>query len=194
MTQMSTATLTGAMKDNVTTLDEVKRAADEYNKIGAARREERSQASAPQRRASRTRRLPDGRRTYFALMEHFDPKLVFMQFQMSSMRSAWTSTRSSSSTPILAGSISLHVQGVNMNPPPAYVSPAAAAAAAAAPAGGSGSGLRQLAAWCAGQGGGAAGCGRPRMGSHLRSRQGRRSPELLRRAELAVDGCSAWRT
>ena len=35
MTQMSTATLTGAMKDNVTTLDEVKRAADEYNKIAA---------------------------------------------------------------------------------------------------------------------------------------------------------------
>src|SRR5262245_14013959 len=35
MTQMSTATLTGAVKDNVTTLDEVKRAADEYNKIAA---------------------------------------------------------------------------------------------------------------------------------------------------------------
>ncbi len=35
MTQMSTASLQGAVKDNVTTLDEVKQAADEYNKMGA---------------------------------------------------------------------------------------------------------------------------------------------------------------
>ena len=35
MTQMSTASLQGTVKDNVTTLDEVKKAADEYNKMGA---------------------------------------------------------------------------------------------------------------------------------------------------------------
>ena len=49
MTQMSTATLTGAMKDNVTTLDEVKRAADEYNKMGALAAKKRPQESAAQR-------------------------------------------------------------------------------------------------------------------------------------------------
>ena len=36
MTQMSTASLGGKVTTGMTTLDEVKRAADEYNKIGAA--------------------------------------------------------------------------------------------------------------------------------------------------------------
>ncbi len=38
MTQMCTATLSGKMTNGMTTLDEVKRAADEYNKIAAAAR------------------------------------------------------------------------------------------------------------------------------------------------------------
>ena len=63
-------------------------------------------------------------------MEHFDPKLVFMQFQMSSMRSMDINPIQLFHT-YPGRVISLHVQGVNMNPPPAYVSPAAAAAAAA---------------------------------------------------------------
>ena len=35
MTQMGTATLAGPMQDGVTTMDAVKSAADEYNKIAA---------------------------------------------------------------------------------------------------------------------------------------------------------------
>ena len=59
-------------------------------------------------------------------MEHFDPKLVFMQFQMSSMRGMDINPIQLFHT-YPGRVISLHVQGVNMNPPPAYVSPAAAA-------------------------------------------------------------------
>jgi sugar phosphate isomerase/epimerase len=136
MTQMSTATLTGAMKDNVTTLDEVKRAADEYNKI-AALAAKNGLKQALHNEGFENSRLPDGRRTYFALMEHFDPKLVFMQFQMSSMRGMDINPIQLFHT-YPGRIISLHVQGVNMNPPPAYVPPAPAGGAAPAAAGAAG--------------------------------------------------------
>ena len=149
MTQMSTASLQGAVKDNVTTLDEVKKAADEYNKMGALAAKN-GLKQALHNEGFENSFLPDGRRTYFALMEHFDPKLVFMQFQMSSMRSMDINPIQLFHT-YPGRVISLHVQGVNLNPPPAYVSPAAAAAAAAAPAGGRAGG--------AGRGGGQAAAG-----------------------------------
>jgi sugar phosphate isomerase/epimerase len=136
MTQMATATLTGAVKDGVTTLDEVKRAADEYNKIGALAAKN-GLKQVLHNEGFENSRLPDGRRTYFALMEAFDPKLVFMQFQMSSMRSMDINPIQLFHT-YPGRIISLHVQGVNMNPPPAWVPPAAAtpAPAAGAPAAG----------------------------------------------------------
>jgi sugar phosphate isomerase/epimerase len=140
MTQMSTATLTGAMKDGVTTLDEVKRAADEYNRIAAVAAKN-GLKQALHNEGFENSRLPDGRRTYFALMEHFDPKLVFMQFQMSSMRGMDINPIQLFHT-YPGRIISLHVQGVNMNPPAPYVSPAAAAAAAAAPPAAGGRGGR----------------------------------------------------
>jgi sugar phosphate isomerase/epimerase len=136
MTQMSTATLTGAMKDGLTTLDEVKRAADEYNKIAAVAAKN-GLKQALHNEGFENSRLPDGRRTYFALMEHFDPKLVFMQFQMSSMRGMDINPIQLFHT-YPGRIISLHVQGVNMNPPAPYTPPAApgAAPAAGAPGGG----------------------------------------------------------
>jgi sugar phosphate isomerase/epimerase len=134
MTQMSTATLTGAVKDGVTTLDEVKRAADEYNKIAAVAAKN-GLKQALHNEGFENSRLPDGRRTYFALMEHFDPKLVFMQFQMSSMRSMDINPIQLFHT-YPGRVISLHVQGVNMNPPAPYTPPAAAAPAAGTPAAG----------------------------------------------------------
>ena len=149
MTQMSTASLQGAVKDNVTTLDEVKKAADEYNKMGALAAKN-GLKQALHNEGFENSLLQDGRRTYFALMEHFDPKLVFMQFQMSSMRSMDINPIQLFHT-YPGRVISLHVQGVNLNPPPAYVSPAAAAAAAAAPAGGRAGG--------AGRGGGQSAAG-----------------------------------
>jgi sugar phosphate isomerase/epimerase len=159
MTQMSTATLTGAMKDGVTTLDEVKRAADEYNRIAAVAAKN-GLKQALHNEGFENSRLPDGRRTYFALMEHFDPKLVFMQFQMSSMRGMDINPIQLFHT-YPGRIISLHVQGVNMNPPAAYVAPGAAAAApAAAPAaGGGGRGAAAGAAPAAGARAGGAGRG-----------------------------------
>jgi sugar phosphate isomerase/epimerase len=157
MTQMSTATLTGAMKDGVTTLDEVKRAADEYNKI-AALAAKNGLKQALHNEGFENSRLPDGRRAYFALMEHFDPKLVFMQFQMSSMRSMDINPIQLFHT-YPGRIISLHVQGVNMNPPTPYAPPAAAPAAGAAGAGGgmAGAGQGGRAGGGAGRGGGGGG-------------------------------------
>jgi sugar phosphate isomerase/epimerase len=136
MTQMSTATLTGAMKDGVTTLDEVKRAADEYNKIAAVAAKN-GLKQALHNEGFENSRLPDGRRAYFALMEHFDPKLVFMQFQMSSMRGMDINPIQLFHT-YPGRIISLHVQGVNMNPPAPYTPPAPQGGAAPAEAAGRG--------------------------------------------------------
>jgi sugar phosphate isomerase/epimerase len=158
MTQMSTATLTGAMKDNVTTIEEVKRAADEYNKIGALAAKN-GLKQALHNEGFENSRLPDGRRTYFALMEHFDPKLVFMQFQMSSMRGMDINPIQLFHT-YPGRIISLHVQGVNMNPPAAYMpagaAPAAAAAGPAAAGGREGGRGAGAAAPAGGRAGGAA--------------------------------------
>ena len=159
MTQMSTATLTGATKEGVTTLDEVKRAADEYNKI-AALAAKNGLKQALHNEGFENSRLPDGRRTYFALMEHFDPKLVFMQFQMSSMRGMDINPIQLFHT-YPGRFISLHVQGVNMNPPAPYAPPAAAApaapAAGAAAGGAMGGGAQAGRAGGAGRGGGGGG-------------------------------------
>jgi sugar phosphate isomerase/epimerase len=145
LTQMSTATLTGAVKDNVTTLEEVKRAADEYNKMAAVAAKH-GLKQVLHNEGFENSRLPDGRRTYFALMEAFDPKLVFMQFQMSSMRSMDINPIQLFHT-YPGRIISLHVQGVNLNPPPAWVPPAAAGAPApGAPGAGRGGGGGQAAA------------------------------------------------
>ena len=133
MTQMSTASLGGAVKDGATTLDEVKRAADEYNKIAAAAAKN-NLAQALHNEGFENSVLPDGRRTYFALMEHLDPKLVRMQFQMSSARGL--DINPISFFQMYPGRfISLHLQGVNMNPPPPFVPPTAAGAAAPAEGG-----------------------------------------------------------
>src|SRR5918995_1975426 len=85
MTQMATATLTGRVTNGMTTLDEVKRAADEYNKIGAAAKKAGLQ-QALHNEGFENSRLEDGRLTYPVLLEYLDPDLVKMQFQMSSMR------------------------------------------------------------------------------------------------------------
>jgi len=84
MTQMGTASLGGQMHNGVTTLDAVKRAADEYNQIG----EQAAKAGIQQFLHDENfemSKLDDGRLTYEALLEALHPKLVKMQFQISSM-------------------------------------------------------------------------------------------------------------
>src|SRR5437773_5436155 len=78
ITQMITATL-GA--GNNPTMDDVKRAADEYNKIAAVA----AKAGIQQGLHNEGFELStvDGKRTYDVLFELLDPKLVKFQFQMS---------------------------------------------------------------------------------------------------------------
>ena len=85
MTMMSTASLGGRVTNGMTTLEEVKRAADEYNKIAAGAKKAGLQQIL-HNEGFENSRLEDGRLTYPVLMEHLDPDLVKMQFQMSSMR------------------------------------------------------------------------------------------------------------
>jgi sugar phosphate isomerase/epimerase len=81
ITQMVTATL-GA--GNNPTIDDVKRAADEYNKIA----EVAAKAGIQQGLHNEGFEVSsvDGKRTYDILMELLDPKLVKFQFQMSTIR------------------------------------------------------------------------------------------------------------
>src|SRR5262247_4450411 len=84
ITQMITATL-GA--GNNPTMDDVKRAADEYNKIAAVA----AKAGIQQGLHNEGFEVSsvDGKRTYDILMELLDPKLVKFQFQMSTIRNGF---------------------------------------------------------------------------------------------------------
>lgn len=81
ITQMITATLGGPKSP---TLDDVKRAADEYNRIAEA------SAAAGLQQGLHNEGFEvssvDGKRTYDLLLELLDPKLVKLQFQMSTIQ------------------------------------------------------------------------------------------------------------
>ena len=81
ITQMITATLGGPKNP---TMDDVKKAADEYNKIAAAA------AAAGMQQGLHNEGFEistvGGKRTYDVLLERLDPKLVKFQFQMSTIR------------------------------------------------------------------------------------------------------------
>ena len=80
ITQMVTATLGAGDKP---TLDGVKRAADEYNKIAAAAAREGIQQGLHNEGFEVSQ--VNGKRTYDLLFELLDPKLVKFQFQMSTI-------------------------------------------------------------------------------------------------------------
>ena len=80
ITQMITATLGGG---NTPTLDDVKRAADEYNKIAAVAAAAGIQQGLHNEGFESSE--VDGKRTYDILFELLDPKLVKFQFQMSTI-------------------------------------------------------------------------------------------------------------
>jgi sugar phosphate isomerase/epimerase len=81
ITQMITATLGGPRNP---TLDDVRKAADEYNEIAAA------SAAAGLQQGLHNEGFEvssvDGKRTYDLLLERLDPKLVKFQFQMSTIQ------------------------------------------------------------------------------------------------------------
>jgi sugar phosphate isomerase/epimerase len=118
MTQMCVATLGGG---NTPTLDDVKRAADEYNKIAAVA----AKAGMQQGLHNEGFELSsvDGRRTYDILMELLDPTLVTFQFQMSTIGQGFVADEYFTKYP--GRFISMHVQDVDLNATPPPPPPAA---------------------------------------------------------------------
>ncbi len=113
MTQMGTASLDGHVENGIATMETVKRAADDYNRIGEAAAKGGIQQFLHDERFEMSK--VDGRLTYEVLLELLDPKLVKMQFQMSA-------------TPIVGDPemyftkypgrfLSMHLQGVDRNAP-----------------------------------------------------------------------------
>ncbi len=113
MTQMGTASLDGPAQHGVTTMDAVKKAADEYNKIGEAAASAGIQQFLHDERFEMSK--VDGRLTYEVLLELLDPKLVKMQFQMSAMRVVGDPVMYFTKYP--GRFISMHLQGVDLKEP-----------------------------------------------------------------------------
>ena len=113
MTQMGTASLDGHVENGATTMDVVKRAADEYNKIGEAAAKAGMQQFLHDERFEMSK--VDDRLTYEVLLELLDPKLVKMQFQMSAMRTVGDPVMYFNKYP--GRFLSMHLQGVDLNAP-----------------------------------------------------------------------------
>jgi sugar phosphate isomerase/epimerase len=104
LTQMIVPTLDGPKKP---TMDDVKRAADEYNKMG----ERAANAGIQQGLHNEDFELSmvDGKRTYDLLLELLDPKLIQFQFQVSTISRGYDAAEYFSKYP--RRFISMHVQG-----------------------------------------------------------------------------------
>ena len=104
LTQMLVASLGGPEKP---TMDDVKRAADEYNKMG----EQAAKAGIQQGLHNEGFELStvDGKRTYDVLFELLDPKLVKFQFQVSTISRGYDAAEYFTKYP--GRFISMHVQG-----------------------------------------------------------------------------------
>ena len=112
MTQMLVASLDGG---NNPTMDGVKRAADEYNKIAAVAAKAGIQQGLHNEGFEVS--MVDGRRTYDVLMELLDPRLVKFQFQMSTISQGLVADEYFTKYP--GRFISMHVQDVDLNATPA---------------------------------------------------------------------------
>jgi sugar phosphate isomerase/epimerase len=104
LTQMLVPSLDGP---KTPTMDDVKRAADEYNKMG----EQSAKAGIQQGLHNENFELSmvDGKRTYDVLFELLDPKLVKFQFQVSTISQGYDAAEYFTKYP--GRFISMHVQG-----------------------------------------------------------------------------------
>ena len=104
LTQMLVPTLEGPKKP---TMDDVKRAADEYNKMG----ERSAKAGIQQGLHNEDFELTvvDGKRTYDLLLSLLDPKLVKFQFQVSTISRGYDAAEYFTKYP--GRFLSMHVQG-----------------------------------------------------------------------------------
>ncbi|HXK07581.1 MAG TPA: twin-arginine translocation signal domain-containing protein [Verrucomicrobiae bacterium] len=114
MTQMGTASLNGHVENGATTMDVVKRAADEYNKIAETVAKAGMQQFLHDERFEMSK--VDDRVTYEVLLEVLDPNLVKMQFQMSAMPAVGDVVAYFNKYP--GRFISMHLQGVDLHPAP----------------------------------------------------------------------------
>lgn len=107
ITQMLTATLDAG---DTPTMDDVKRAADEYNKIAAIA----ARAGIQQGLHNEAFELSEvgGRRTYDILLELLDPTLVKFQFQMSTISQGFVAHEYFTKYP--GRFISMHLQDVDL--------------------------------------------------------------------------------
>lgn len=119
ITQMITASL-GA--GNTPTMDDVKKAADEYNTIAAVAAKSGIQQGLHNEGFELS--MVDGQRTYDVLMGLLDPTLVKFQFQMSTISQGFVAAEYFTKYP--GRFISMHVQDVDLNatPPPPPEPPA----------------------------------------------------------------------
>jgi sugar phosphate isomerase/epimerase len=113
ITQMITASLGGG---NTPTMDDVKKAADEYNKIAAVA----ARAGIQQGLHNEGFEMSEvgGRRTYDLLFELLDPALVKFQFQMSTIARGFVAHEYFAKYP--GRFFSIHLQDIDLNatPPP----------------------------------------------------------------------------
>jgi sugar phosphate isomerase/epimerase len=124
ITQMITATLGGGNGGNNPTLDQVKRAADEYNKIAAVAAKADIQQGLHNEGFELS--MVDGKRTYDLLFDLLDPKLVKFQFQMSTITAGLVAAEYFLKYPGRFNS--MHLQDVDMNAPVSAPSPKGAPA------------------------------------------------------------------
>jgi len=108
---MITATLGDGNGGNNPTLDQVKKAADEYNKIAAAAARAGIQQGLHNEGFELS--MVDGKRTYDLLFDLLDPKLVKFQFQMSTITAGLVAAEYFLRYPGRFNS--MHLQDVDMN-------------------------------------------------------------------------------
>jgi len=125
ITQMITASLGEGNGGSHPTLDQVKRAAEEYNRIAAVAAKAGRQQGLHNEGFELS--MVDGKRTYDRLFDLLDPKLVKFQFQMSTITAGFVAAEYFLKYPGRFNS--MHLQDVDMTPP------AQAPSQAAAPAG-----------------------------------------------------------
>ena len=104
LTQMLVPSLDGPKNP---TMDDVKRAADEYNKMGERSAKEGIQQGLHNEDFELT--MVDGKRTYDLLLELLDPKLVKFQFQVSTISRGYDAAEYFTKYP--GRFFSMHVQG-----------------------------------------------------------------------------------
>jgi sugar phosphate isomerase/epimerase len=110
---MITASLGDGNGGNNPTLDQVKKAAEEYNKIASAAA--RAEIQQGLHNEGFEHAMVEGKRVYDLLFDLLDPKLVKFQFQMSSITAGLVAADYFLKHP--GRFISMHLQDVDMNAP-----------------------------------------------------------------------------